>query len=274
MAEGFAETAAGGRLWYEAAGEGPGGVFVHPGLWDARVWDPQWDAFVAAGYRVVRYDLRNFGRSDDITGPFSSRQDLADVMDAAGVDRAAVVGCSMGGGIAIDFALEFPSRVQALVAAAPGVFGLEDIEDDERTVALEKEAGAAMEAGDVLAAVEFELEIWTPASDDPENDRLQHAIAMDNTRAMTADWSKHIRLDPPAGERLDQVAAPTLVILGTRDAAVMEEITDVVAERVPGARKAVIEGADHLPMMRRPEEFNRLVLEFLSANLPGLTERA
>jgi len=131
-------------------------------------------------------------------------------MDAAGVGRAAVVGCSMGGGIAIDFALEFPSRVQALVAAAPGVFGLEDIEDDERTVALEKQAGAAMEAGDVLAAVEFELEIWTPASDDPENDRLQHAIAMDNTRAMTADWSKHIRLDPPAGERLDQVAAPTL----------------------------------------------------------------
>ncbi len=267
MAEGFAETAAGGRLWYEVAGEGPAVVFVHPGLWDSRVWDPQWDAFVGAGHRVTRYDLRNFGRSDDITGPFSSRQDLADVMDTAGVERAAVVGCSIGGGVAIDFALEFPSRVEALVAVAPGVFGLEGIEDDERTTSLEKQAEEAMKAGDVSTAVEFELEIWTPASDDPENDQLQHATAMDNIRAMNADWSKHQRLEPPAGERLEGVAAPTLVIVGTRDAAVMDRITDVVAGRIPGARKVVIDGADHLPMMRRPDAFNRLVLDFLAATV-------
>ena len=95
-------------------------VFLHPGLWDSRVWDEQFGVF-SRTYRVLRYDLRGYGRSSrpEPGKPYSHVADLAAVMDAAGVDRAAMIGNSMGGRVAIDFALTYPGRVAALILAAP-----------------------------------------------------------------------------------------------------------------------------------------------------------
>jgi pimeloyl-ACP methyl ester carboxylesterase len=97
-----------GRLPYEVAGDGPGVVLAHAGIADMRQWDPQWEA-LAAAHRVVRYDLRGFGRADVVDTRFSNRADLVAVMDAAGLDRAVLVGCSRAGSIVIDTALEFRS---------------------------------------------------------------------------------------------------------------------------------------------------------------------
>ena len=97
----------GGRLWAEWAGEGSGVVLAHAGIADARQWDPQWDALIA-GHRVVRYDLRGFGRAEVEHVRFSNRADLVAVMDAAGIERAVLVGCSRAGSIVVDTALEYP----------------------------------------------------------------------------------------------------------------------------------------------------------------------
>jgi 3-oxoadipate enol-lactonase len=260
---GFAQVE-GGRLFYQVAGQGPPVVLIHAGLWDLRIWDRQVDAFAAAGHTVVRYDLRGFGRSDPPTVPFSFRQELSDLLAYLEIPRASVVGASMGGSIALDFTLERPETVDALVLVAPGVSG-DDAPDDERTAQLLAESEEVFEAGDHARAVDIALQAWCPLRTDPAVDRLIHDIAMDNKDVDGFDWSLSRRLDPPAAGRLHEVAAPTLVVVGDSDAAVMGTICDKLAAGIPGARMAVIEGADHLPNMRRPDAFDRLVLEFLAS---------
>ena len=260
---GYADVSDGGRLYWEHAGRGPVIVLIHAGLWDRRIWDAQMEPF-AESHRVVRYDLRGFGRSSPLEQPFSAREDLAELLGALGIDQAALVGCSIGGGLAVDFAIEFPRSVSALVAVCAGASG-DPTDDDEATIRVLEEAEALAEAGEVDRALELELGVWTPPGDDPSVDARIREIAFDNKAAETAQWSLSRRLDPPAFGRLGEVSAPTLVVAGERDASIMAPITDNLAAGIPGARKVVAPGADHLPMMRRPVEFNRIVLGFLDS---------
>jgi len=111
----------GGSLPAEDAGEGPPIVLLHAGVADLRAWDRVVPLLVAAGYRVIRYDARGFGASTTEDVEFSHRADLIAVLDAYGVERAALVGNSRGGMAAIDTAIEYPERVAALVAVAAGI---------------------------------------------------------------------------------------------------------------------------------------------------------
>src|SRR5919112_4353346 len=104
----------GARIYYEVAGEGEPLVLVHAGIADSRMWEGQVAAF-AARYRVVRFDLRGFGKTEMVEGPFSHHEDLRGLLDFLGVERTHLVGCSMGGGAVLDFALEYPERVGDLV---------------------------------------------------------------------------------------------------------------------------------------------------------------
>jgi 3-oxoadipate enol-lactonase len=265
---GFADTEAGGRLFFEVAGDGPPVVLIHAGLWDSRIWDDQMPAF-AARHRVLRYDIRGFGRSDGVSGAFSHRGDLADVMDAVGMDRAALVGCSIGGSLAIDFTLDRPARVDALVAVCSGMSG-DQTPDDPSMEAVFKEAEKAFEAGDLARVVDLELQVWCPLRTDPDVDRRIRAIAHDNERAMTMEFGPNsAQLDPPAAGRLGEIRVPTLVISGDRDASVMEVLARTLASGIPDARHEVMRGADHLPNMRDPKTFNRVVLEFLGSVAPA-----
>ena len=113
------------KIYFESAGSGRDLVFVHAGVSDSRMWDPQFDAF-AASYRVVRYDHRGFGKSKMAEGAYALRDDLFAVVRHLGIAKATFVGCSMGGGTVIDFALEHPEMVTALVLVGSGVNGLND----------------------------------------------------------------------------------------------------------------------------------------------------
>lgn len=263
--EGFAPVD-GGRIYYEVQGDGPPVVLIHAGLWDSRIWDAQMDAF-GSRHRVARYEIRGFGRSDRLTVPFSHRQDLADLMAVLDIESASLVACSIGGSLAIDFALERPGLADALVLVAPGLSG-DDTPDDERTAQLLDEAEEALQAGDLEKAMDLQLKVWTPLQTDPEVDRRIRDIALDNKHVDSLDWSLSRRLEPPAAGRLSEIGAPTLLIVGDRDAPVMETIVEKVVAGIPGARRVVIHDADHLPNMRRPDEFNRHVLDFLKEALP------
>lgn len=264
--EGFAPVD-GGQLYYEVRGEGHPVVLIHAGLWDSRIWDDQMDAF-SERYRTVRYDLRGFGRSDRLSVPFSLRQDLADLMGFFQIPRAALVACSVGGSLAIDFTLERPEMVAALVLVAPGLSG-DDTPDDDRTAGLLEQADRALADGDLETMVDLQLRAWTPMATDPDVDRRIREIAMDNKHVDTLDWRLSRRLHPPAAGRLSEIRAPTLVILGDHDAPVMERIVEKVVPGISGARKVLISDADHLPNMRQPDRFKREVLRFLAEALPA-----
>lgn len=256
----------GGRLHYEVAGAGPDVTLIHPGLWDCRTWGPQVPVLVDAGYRVTRYDVRGYGRSSRPTGePYSHVQDLTEVLDAAGVEQTALIGCSMGGGIAIDFTLEHPDRVRALVPVASALGGFEALqEEDDWWEGVSAPIDAAVEAGDLERAEELQLQIWAPLGSDDEAGRMIRRIAFDNLHEITMDDSAHQDLDPPAAHRLSEIDVPTLVLIAEHDPPYARRVGEVIARGILGARKVTVEGADHVINLRRPQEFDRLVLGFLA----------
>jgi 3-oxoadipate enol-lactonase len=256
----------GGNLDWESAGEGAPIVFLHPGLWDRRTWDDQFGVF-SKTYRVVRYDARGYGRSSrpEPGRPYSHVDDLAAVMDAAGVARAALVGCSMGGSTAIDFALVHPERVAALVLAGSGLNAFDDLtaEEEAELERLNELVAEAMEAGDVERAERARLRIWAPLGTDDDAGRRIEQIAFDNIHEMTMDESGRRDVVPPAIDRLEQIAAPTLVLPADHGPLVFRRLSAILAERIPDARLVQIPQTDHVVNMRRPAEFNRVVLGFL-----------
>ncbi len=258
----------GGRLEVDVAGEGAALVLLHPGLWDRRTWDDQFDVF-SRTYRVVRYDARGYGRSSrpEPGRLYSHVVDLLAVMNALGVERAALVGCSMGGMTALDCSLAYPERVSALVLAAPNVSGLDAGTPAEEEWFEERQGpiDALIEAGDLEAAEDLRLStMWAQlGTDDPAGARIRQ-IAFDNLHELTMDESARVDIDPPAVRRLEQVAVPTLVLPSDHDPPWTERICRVLAARIPNARLVQIPDVDHVLNMRKPAEFNDVVLGFLA----------
>lgn len=250
----------GGGLYCEEAGEGFPVVLIHPGLWDCRIWDAQFEAF-AEHHRVVRYDLRGSGRSDPPTRPYSDVDDLRSLLWELSIERCALVGCSSGGQLAIDAVLSDPSSVDALVLVSTNVTGYvwEDPALDDRFDAVE----LAVAEDDLERAIDAQMTLWAPLDPDSETSARIRSIAWDNARVLRIPETM-IRAREPAVGRLPGLEAATLVIVGEHDVREIHTIADLLAERVPGVLKREIHDADHLVMVRQPEVFNRVVLDFLS----------
>lgn len=254
----------GARLFYEVAGEGPAVVLIHAGIADSRMWDEQFEAF-AQHFRVIRYDARGYGRSDMPAGPFAHRDDLRGLLRILGVERAALVGLSMGGSTAIDFTLDHPETVWALVPVAAGLGGYQYSESMLRADAEEE---AAFERGDMDAVYEINLRTWVDGPARPPDDvapAIREKVRQMQRDASTSTEGEPRRLDPPALGRLAEITAPTFVISGDADMPDMPAIADLLTTGIAGAQQAIIPGVAHMVNMERPAEFNRLVLDFLLA---------
>jgi pimeloyl-ACP methyl ester carboxylesterase len=247
----------GTRLFYEARGEGPAVVLIHGGLVDSRLWDEQVGP-LSKRFRVVRYDLRGFGRSAAAPEPFSHLEDLRALLDFLKVERASLVGLSLGGIVAADFALEHPERVERLVLVGPGLRG--DRQPPSKDLAAVVEAmGRGAEA---FADVSMSRELYAAVRPGTAAHALLRRMLLDNFKGVST-----FRLarypEPPTAERLGQVRAPTLVVIGSRDAPTLLNIADTLAAQIPGARTVVIEGSSHHPPVEKPKELNRALLDFL-----------
>jgi pimeloyl-ACP methyl ester carboxylesterase len=254
----------GGRLWSETTGSGPDVVLVHPGLWDARTWDPQVPILADAGYRVTRYDLRGYGRSSRLTGaPYSNVADLIAVLDAAGIERAVLVGCSMGGEVVLDTAIAHPDRTAGLVVAASVPSGFAATPEEEAWWAERMgPIDAAVAAGELERAEDLRLETWAPlGTRDPAGAAIRR-IAFDNLHELTMDESDVVGLDPPAAGRLDEVGVPTLVLIAEHDPPFMRRGGELIAAGVRDARMARV-ATDHVMNLRSPDAFDALLLAFL-----------
>jgi len=184
MTQGHVLSAGGASLSFDMVGAGPDVVLLHAGIADSRMWAGTVDA-LSDSYRVITYDQRGFGRSQPApTVPFRPLDDVVAVLDHLAVDRFSVIGCSMGGTLAVDLAVRYPNRVQALVPVAAGVSGLPESND-----ALEPEYGqleAAVISGDLERFGQIALDIWAPiAATDPSDDRIR-AQLLENRAGMIA----------------------------------------------------------------------------------------
>jgi pimeloyl-ACP methyl ester carboxylesterase len=254
-------------LWHDVHGKGPPVVLLHAGVSDSRLWEPQLDSFTQS-HTVLRVDLPGFGNSPLETDPVSFRGAVRDAMDAEGIDRAALVGVSLGGNTALQLTLDSPERVTALVLVGAGLPGHEWSEEVTSFFAAEEEA---LERGDLEAAVDANLRAWLagPRRALEDIDAAQRELVGEMQKQAFRQQKGHedvrmLRLDPPESERLAEVKVPTLVVTGDEDVADIHRVADRLATEIPGAERATIAGAAHLPSLERPEEFDRIVLGFLA----------
>jgi pimeloyl-ACP methyl ester carboxylesterase len=265
----------GTQLYYEIAGKGPWLVLLHAGIADRRMWDDQWSAF-ASHYRLLRYDMRGYGRSPMTPGAFSNRQDLYRLLSFLGIDQAAFIGCSMGGTTAIDFALEHPRMVRSLVLVSATMSGFRATGQPPAQIF---ELIDALKAGDFERAADLQVQIWVDGFRRGQEQadagvRLRVRRMSLDSRINQGEFLKSTGfimeepLQPPALERLSQLTMPVLAIAGDLDDDNILRAAELLAEKLPAARKEIIHGAAHLPNMEKSEEFNRLTLEFLQSS-PG-----
>jgi pimeloyl-ACP methyl ester carboxylesterase len=256
----------GAKIYFECAGAGPALIFIHAGVSDRRMWDPQFD-FFARRFRVVRYDLRGFGKSEMIDAPYSNRADLRNVLQFLGIEKSALVGCSMGGAAAIDFTVENPARVSALLPVGAGVSGWNEWTDEG--IRYFTEYIQLVKDNEIDRAQEMEAVLWLdgPGRDasriDPAYRRRAREIHEDNF-STTRDAHPEETLKPPAIGRLGEIKCPTLIIVGDSDASEIGKIAARLVKEIPGAKLATIANAAHLPNLEHPDEFNAIVGEFLN----------
>jgi 3-oxoadipate enol-lactonase len=253
----------GAELYYEMAGQGTTVVLLHGGLLDGRMWDGQFD-LLATGHRVIRYDARGHGRSDPIEGEHCHYCDLHALLTALGIDEVVLVGLSLGGRTAIDFTLEHPDMVRALVPVAPGISGW-TFADPVLMVNNERLREAARN-GDESGYVEWFQRSWTdgpertPAEVDPAV-RNKVRLMASNTVAKPGTMGPVV--EAGALDRLGEIHVPTLVIVGEVDMSDIHGIADAIVDRVAGARLVVVPEVAHMVNMEAAETFNELLLAFL-----------
>ncbi|MEZ4736952.1 MAG: alpha/beta fold hydrolase [Caldilineaceae bacterium] len=258
---------------YDVRGAGPALVLLHSGVSDLRFWDDQVDVF-AQRYQVIRYDLRGSGQTPFNAGGTSGHDDLRALLDHLGVDQVIVVGCSVGGGMAIDFAQAHPDRVRALVPVAAAVGGYEPEQLDPAELAEREKIGKAVEeayeAGDLERAAWLYAQVWmdgpkrTPDQVDPAARARAVEMLVTLFKLPEVEDENFVELEADAAARLGAMTVPTLVIVGDYDVERLIAHSDFIAQTIPDAQKAVMHGVAHYPNLEQPAAFNQLVLNFLA----------
>ena len=262
-----------GKLYYETAGEGEPVVLIHAAFLDSRMFDAQWTT-LAEQFRVIRYDMQGFGQSDPAPGPLCRRENLRQLLKHLDVEQAHFVGCSNGGQIALDLLLEEPERVLSLtlVGSTPSGFDQQGPPPPEILEMFE-----AFQEGNIARVNELQTHIWfdgfSRQPEDVDPNLRQQALAMNRIPVergtfLAADMQPVRLLDPPALTRLETVNCPTLVVVGALDHSEVLRAADILAEKIPGARKVIIEQSGHVPSFERPDVFTPLFHEFLSNPQP------
>ena len=258
-----------GHLYYETAGQGVPLVLAHAAFLDCRMFDAIWQR-LAEHFRVIRYDMRGFGKSSPVMGPLCRRYDLDKLLNHLDVTQAHLVGCSLSGEVGLDLALEQPDRFKSLtlVGATPSGFQMQG--EPPRYV---MEMVTALQNGNFDHASELQIRIWLdgehrePGQVNPA--LRQKALEMNRfpvtqNTFFTADMQPANRLDPPAVTRLESIKCPTWVVAGSLDHSEVLRAADEMAKQIPDARKTLIDSTGHVPSYEQPELFVKLLIDFLS----------
>ncbi|RXZ47276.1 alpha/beta fold hydrolase [Agromyces fucosus] len=263
-------TVPGAELHYESAGRAsaPALLLVPAGVATLRMWDEQLDA-LAEHHFVARFDPRGFGgTTHDESVPFSNHADAIAVLDHLAVAEATVIGASRGGRITLDTALAHPDRVRGVVTVGSEPGGFPDLPLTDEEQRRFDEIEAIDPAIDAALQMRLEAELWAVGP-------LRDAAAVDQgfvrrARELNAPNAAHasddgtvLPLDPPAYERLGDLRVPALVAVGEYDLSVELAAYDHLLAHLPDATGVRFADTAHLPSVERPEEFTRVLLDWL-----------
>ena len=260
----------GAHIYYESAGvaslTGDTVVFTHAAVADSRMWDDQIEAF-SQHHRVIRYDLRGFGQTNAPPMKFTHHDDLRALLDALGVNQPiALVGCSNGGRVAMNFTLANPDRVTKLVMVCSGPGGFEP--ENFQPAALDMQSYEAAQAGDLEKAARLGAQLWLAGPERPVDRvdaaklQLVYEMCLNDLQKEAADIGDEQSMSPPGYQRLDEIHIPVLVIVGDYDEPMASLAAPFMEQNIADVRRVNMP-TGHLPSMEKPDEFNRVVLGFL-----------
>lgn len=240
-------------------------VLIHAGIVNLNMWEPQMEPF-SQRHRILRYDLRGWGETVRPDVAFSHHDDLHDLLLQVGIEKASLVAVSYGGKIALDFALTYPHMVEKLVLVGPALGGYEWT--DEETAKKDETMEAVYDSGDRAGSAELETQIWfdgprrTPTQvNQTARQRIYDMVL--HTHMLREGGGKHIDIDPPAIDRLANIVAPTLLIVGEEDVPDIHAIAGILQKNIPDLQLEIIPDTAHFPSIEKPTAFNQFVLSFL-----------
>ena len=260
----------GGALYWEAAGSGAPIILIHGGNLDRRMWDAQFE-MLRQKYHVIRYDARGFGKSSSADRTFRATDDLAALLRAHQIHRATLVGLSMGGGIAIDFALAYPGMVSRLVLAAPSISGGTWPADGDTLWLKDGRAAFARDDSIGLALAWLESDYISSALSAPYAKRRLREIVIDNAghlmrRARDQDLEREI--SPPAAGRLGELGMPILLLVGSADTPMILAMTNALMTNAQHVQRVDFAGVGHMINLEAETAFDTALLEFLARPCP------
>jgi len=259
----FTENA-GARIYWDEKGQDAPLLLIMGLGWASNMWHGTREV-LAAHYRTITFDNRGAGRSSVPPAPYSIAQmasDAAAVLDAAGVGAAHIVGASMGGMIAQEFALQYPARVRSLVLACTTPGGHNAVQPDAATLGALLTTGLSpRERAELMVPFLYDASTPRPVID-AELARLSEFYPIPEGFAAQLQailaWQAY--------DRLTQISAPTLVIHGTNDRLVPAANGELIASRIPAAKLAMVPSAAHILFADQPGESHGALLDFLSAH--------
>ncbi|WP_308312056.1 alpha/beta fold hydrolase [Streptomyces albipurpureus] len=260
------------KLTYDLAGTGPTVLLLHSTVCDRRMWDPQWPTLTGAGLRVVRCDFRGYGDTPAADGPFTDAEDVLELLDGLGVQRAALVGSSYGGRVALELAARAPERITALALLCAG---LPDQGTSPELIAYDEQETELFERGDLSGAAALNARTWLGPDAGPQAHALVAKMQLHAFEVQVAGAQEHGEhygdhdFDPAA---LAAVRAPALVLSGAYDLPDFRTTAARLASLLPEASARELPWAGHLPGLERPAETTQLLLDFLTEHLlPTMT---
>ncbi|MCE2436537.1 MAG: alpha/beta hydrolase [Pseudomonadales bacterium] len=257
----------GGNLYYEVEGAGEALVLIHGWLGNLRMWDFQAQA-LAGSHRVVRCDMRGFGRSTTEHVEFAYWADVAALLDHLGVDRAHIVGQSFGGTIALDLALARPACVATLTSVAGGIGGYRPDLDLEEDNVPRSDLDRLWDEKKWVELAELETQIWVDGWGQPTTRvgrTLRDSIKADVLSTYQAENEEGLPqpLEPRAADRLGELTVPLLVMIGTLDEVRSRATAAHLVASVSESRCVEVAGVAHMIQLEAPERVSEELRDFI-----------
>lgn len=256
-------TTAPPRLAFDVAGDGETVVFLHGVGGNRRNWAPQLPVF-ARHFQAIALDARGYGDSDDHNGELTISDysnDVARLLDHVDTEKAHIVGLSMGGNVAMQFALDHPSRVRSLVLADTDR-GMQHISAADREEFLRLRRDPLMAGQSVRDIAPALVESLTGPNASPEARAALHDSLVRLRKNMyIKSVEATVSFDVTA--TVHRIKCPTLVVVGEMDRLTPPSESEAIVRAIEGSRLVVINGAGHISNVEQPEVFNLEVLGFL-----------
>lgn len=242
-----------GKIYYEESGEGIPIVFLHGYALDNRIWDYQFK-FFSRSYRAVRYDLRGFGKSSLPTeGKYSHHEDLLFIVNSLNITKSIIIGLSLGGAIAINYCLVNPHRVSRLILIDSDIGGYKKISHSKIYESVES-GRKQWYSNPLIARALGKRSITKKLKQIIDDYSGWHWLHKDSFKE---------DITPKAIDRLSDINAPTLIVVGEKDEKYFLDAAKELFKRIPSSQLKVLKGVGHLSSMEAPLRLNRIIDHYL-----------